>query len=83
MAGFLLFFGWLGLCLWATSYVFREAPNIASQRIFYYALVWLLPFFGAAAVIALVTLGISRKTTSSSDAMFSAIVEKHRSTNSD
>ena len=72
---------WLVLCLWATSFVFREAPDVVGRRLIYYALIWLVPFFGAVAVIVVVSLGISRSRADSTEAMFGAIVEKHRSIN--
>ena len=83
MAGFILIFGWLAMCVWATSFVMRQAPETGGQRLFYYGLIWLVPFFGAASVIILVGLGKSRQQSQSSDAMFRAIVDKHRSMNRD
>ena len=74
---------WVVLNIWASSIIVGRGLPRTAQRMFYYALIWLLPFFGAAIAIFVTGLGVERKESSSDEAMFQSVVEKHRSMHGD
>jgi len=67
---------WLLVSAWATSFVMRQDVPSFALRLFYFALVWLVPFLGAAFVIVVLVLGSHRAESSANEKMFQAIAEK-------
>ena len=79
----IIFISWFALNICSTSFVVRRRLPRAPQRFFYYALIWFMPFFGAAIAIFVSNPDIERSVATSDDAMFQNLIEKHRDTHSD
>ena len=79
----IILIAWAVVNIWASSIIKGRGLPRTAQRMYFYALIWLLPFFGAAIAIYVTGLGLERKKSSPDDAMFQAFLEKHRSMQDD
>ena len=80
MGGILIFIVWVGTNVWSTVLVAERAKPGGVRRRICYALIWLLPFVGAALAIFISGLGAERIHLSANEAMFETVVEKRRTT---
>jgi len=76
VAGLVVFVFWISLNVWATSFVMRHVLEQDALRNFYYAVIWLFPFLGAAFAILITGLGAKRSASTSDEKMFQSVVEK-------
>lgn len=74
---------WAALNIWASSVIAGRGLPRTAQRMFFYALIWLLPFFGAVIAIFVTGLGVEPKSSSTDAETFQAFIEKHRSMQDD
>jgi hypothetical protein len=80
MGDVLIFVVWVGINVWSTVLVAERAKPGSIRRRICYALIWLLPFFGAALAIFISGRGVERKHFSANEAMFETVVEQRRTT---
>lgn len=83
MGGVLTFVAWITINVWATLFIIRRDIRGTISRYFFYALIWFLPFFGAAIAIVVSGLGAERIESTSDEEMFESVVEKRRSMGDD
>lgn len=68
---------WLAVTIWAAWFVSRRVSD-RGARIAYYLLIWLVPIVGAAFAVLIVGIGSEKKSVTSSNRMFDAIVDAHK-----
>lgn len=83
MGGIMIFVAWITISVWATLFIIRRDLPRAPHRFLFYALIWFVPFFGAAIAIVISGLGAERIESSSDEEMFQSVIEKHRSMRDD
>ena len=80
MGGILIFVVWIGINVWSTVLVAERAEPGTVRRRICYALIWFLPFVGAAIAILISGRGAKHKHFSANEAMLEAVVERRRTT---
>lgn len=76
MGGAIIAVAWLLLSVWATMFVMNRNIPRAALRLFFYAIIWFIPFAGAVIAMLVTALGSEHVESSAEDKMFQAIVEK-------